>query len=441
MEINNLGYNPIDYKKFTKIAWSTLISFSVLYVFVYCGRLNLGLSIPLIIEETGWNEAALGILSSILFWTYGCGHLINGRLGEVFGTKRFIIAGVFLTVIANVLISFQTSFVAIAILWGFNGYFQSMIWTPGLSLIAKWWPSNRRGFANGIATAATSLSSVVVWLAVYASFVLFPDMGWKAAFRFPMVFMIVFVVIFFIFSKSKPSDVGITEYKEENADMKDKEKEMEAVLKDKGKMYPFIFLLKQWQFDAWLIIIACSSLARYGLLTWIPSYYNDVFNTNIKDGIMGTIVLPLGMACGSFILPWLTDKFCPKNRMPAVIFCAIAAGLTVFGFSLAGPGLVSSTLLFFAGFFVYSINGIAWVYATDVGARIFAGTAAGVLDWAAYMGAAVQAIIFGNILAGGNWNAVFISIVSICALIAILSFFVSIGRKKQLQAVKENNGK
>ena len=78
--------------------------------------------------------------------------------------------------------------------------------------------------------------------------------------------------------------------------------------------------------------------------------------------------------------------------------------------------------LFFAGFFIYAINGTVWAYAADVGGRVFASTASGILDFAAYMGAAIQAAVYGYILGDGNWNAVFISVAVFCVLIAIVSF-------------------
>ena len=78
--------------------------------------------------------------------------------------------------------------------------------------------------------------------------------------------------------------------------------------------------------------------------------------------------------------------------------------------------------MFFAGFFIYAINGTVWAYAADVGGRVFASTASGILDFAAYMGAAIQAVVYGSILSVGNWNAVFLSVAVFCALIALVSF-------------------
>ena len=87
--------------------------------------------------------------------------------------------------------------------------------------------------------------------------------------------------------------------------------------------------------------------------------------------------------------------------------------------------------LFFAGFFIYAINGTVWVYAADVGGRVFSGTASGILDFAAYMGAAIQAAVYGFILAAGNWNALFISVAVFCFLIAVVSFVSSRKQKNQ----------
>lgn len=423
---DTLGYSPSELKTFKKFAWRALVIFSILYSFVYCGRLNLGLAIPVMNEEMGWSLSKLGILSSVVFWTYGFGHLINGRLSEIIGPKLMIILGVILTVLANLLVSIQNSFLIIAIIWGFNGYFQSMIWSPGLSFLSKWWIGSSRGFANGFATGSTALSSVVVWMSVYLAFLLFPEAGWRAAFTFPLIFMALFVIIFVLLVKDKPSDLGLKEYQEPDKDIAKQEEEMKNILLEKGKLYPYLFLVKQWKFSLWLVIIAFSSLARYGLLTWIPSYYVRVFETNIKDGLLGTVGLPMGMACGAIIVPWLTDKYCPKNRNIAVVICSLCAALVVIGFSQTPPSILAGVLLFFAGFFVYSINGIAWVYATDVGGRVFSGTAAGILDWSAYMGAATQSIVFGSWLSGSdNWNNMFLAIGIACGLIALFATIIS----------------
>lgn len=433
-QCNTLGYSPGDYKAFKKNAWIVLWGFSILYCFLYCARLNLGLSIGAMVEQTSWTEADLGILSAIFFWTYGMGHLFNGRLGEIFGVNRFIIAGVFLSAAANVLISFQASLIVIAVLWGLNGYFQSMLWSPGMALLSRWWPGNARGFATGIANAFSGFGQVAAWISVFAAFTIAPGMGWRAAFVFPVIAMVLIVIVYKFIVKGKPSEVGLQDYEEEEPERKIYEEELKQLCEEKGKIYPYIHLFKQWRFDLWLIIIAGSSIARYGLLTWIPLYYVQVMDMSVKDGIVGTVLLPLGMGFGTLIVPWATDKFCPANRLPAVILCSLIAGATVFVFPQITSHAGAAALLFVAGFFIYAINGVVWAYATDIGGRVFSGTAAGVLDCFAYLGASVQALYFGSVLAGtGDWTLVFLVIAVTCVVIAVAAAIAGRGIKLKLE--------
>lgn len=434
--INMLGYSPEDFAVYKKNALKVLWGFSILYCFLYCARLNLGLSISAMIEQTSWTEADLGILSAIFFWTYGMGHLFNGRLGEIFGVNRFIIAGVILSAAANVLISFQASLIVIAVLWGLNGYFQSMLWSPGMALLSRWWPGNSRGFATGLANAFSGFGQVAAWFSVYLAFTIAPGMGWRAAFVFPVIAMVVIVVFYKFIVKGRPSEVGLADYEEEDPERVKQEAELSRVLEEKGKLYPYVYLFKMWRFDVWLLIIACSSIARYGLLTWIPLYYVQVLGMSVKDGIVGTVLLPLGMGFGTLIVPWATDRFCPTNRLPAVIICALGAGATVFIFQQTTSLIGAGALLFVAGFFIYAINGVVWAYSTDVGGRVFSGTAAGVLDCFAYLGASVQAIYFGSVLARTeNWTLVFFVIAGTCIVIAVAAVIAGSGLKKKASAV------
>ena len=77
-------------------------------------------------------------------------------------------------------------------------------------------------------------------------------------------------------------------------------------------------------------------------------------------------------------------------------------------------------LLFVAGFCIYAINGTAWAYATDIGGRVFSATSSGVLNFSAYMGAAVQSFVYGFLLDKIGWYSVFGSLALLCGLLAVL---------------------
>lgn len=430
--VDTLGYTPEEYKLFNKNSWIVLLAFSVLYCILYCGRQNLSYVMPAMIAEEGWTKLDLGILSSVLFWTYGIGHLFNGRLGEIFGVNRFIVAGMFISAAANLLIGFQSSLVIIAILWGINGYAQSMLWSPGMALLSKWWPGNKRGFATGFANAFSGFGQVLAALTVSLAFIIMPGFGWKAGFILPVVFMVIAGIAYRFICKDSPSKIGLKEYVDSNAKRNQQDEELMKLVKEKGKLYPYAHLFKMWRFDCWLLIIAGASIARYGLLNWVPTYYVENFGVDIEDGALGTVLLPLGMAFGTFVIPWISDKFFSDNRLPMVIICAAVSGATVFFFRTVEPGALAGALLFIAGFFIYAINGLVWAYATDVGGRAFAGTAAGILDCFAYLGASVQAIYFGSMLtSSGNWNLVFTAIAGVCIAIIIISIVAGWGLNKK----------
>lgn len=425
-----LGYTEKQYKVFKLNAWVVLLAFSILYCFLYCGRQNLSFAMPAMMKEEGWTALQLGILTSVQFWTYAFGHLINGRLGEIVGVNRLIVIGMVLSAAMNLLIGFQSSLFIITVLWGINGYVQSMLWSPGMALLANWWPSNKRGFATGFANAFSGLGSVVTAFAVSFSYVLLPNNGWRSAFIGSAIVMLAVAAIYPFFAKEKPSRIGLPEYVDPNQAVESNDNELQEIIEKKGKLYPYIHLLKQWRFDLWMVIIACSSIARYGLLTWIPTYFTEVHHLDIENGIIGSIICPLGMAAGALVIPWLSDRIWSQNRLPWVIISSAGAALTVFGFMNAGAGILASVLLFFAGFFIYGINSLVWVFATDVGGRIFAGTAAGVLDCAAYIGASVQAIFFGGVLTkSGNWNLVFACIVGV--LVVMIGAAFAAGKKSK----------
>ena len=91
---NTYGYSQSDYAKFKKHAWLMLISFGLTYLFFYNGRQNINLVMTEMAQGLGSSTAAMGVVTSALFWCYAFGQLINGRLGEFFGYKRFMITGI-----------------------------------------------------------------------------------------------------------------------------------------------------------------------------------------------------------------------------------------------------------------------------------------------------------------------------------------------------------
>lgn len=267
-------------------------------------------------------------------------------------------------------------------------------------------------------------------MSVALAFTLFPDMGWRAVFIVPAAFPLAVLIIYKLFAKATPIEIGLKEYVEDDQTRAAVEQEMEELKETHGKLYPYRYCLSDKRFLVWLFIAFATGLARYGLVTWVPLYFIRVFDVDVTAGLLQSLILPVGMSVGTLVVPWLTDRFCPDNRLPAVVLSAIVGALAVLAFFFCSPetlmGLfLTELVLFISGFCIYAVNGTAWAYATDIGGRVFSGTAAGLLNCAAYMGAAIQSLVYGFLLNGGGWNVVFIAIGLFLLSIAICGWMSS----------------
>lgn len=406
------------FQKFKKHAWLVLLSFGFMYLFFYNGRQNINLVMTQMADDLGSSTTALGVVSSTLFWCYAFGQLINGRLGAFFGYKRFMIIGIVASAILNVIISFQHSIPVIAVLWGLNGFFQSMVWSNGLGVVNKWWPKEKRGFATGFTTFFSGMAQVTTYLSVLLCLRLNPEWSWRAAFRFPMIPLILSLIAFVMFFKNSPSDAGLDEFSEKD----DSNAELEESIKQKGYLYPYKLLFSEPKVILFCFISAIAGIGRYGLITWIPTYFVEQLGLTIKDGIFSSILLPFGQACAMFVFPIITDKLLKGKREPMLIIASLVTfcGMLIFPFITHQLG--ASIMLFVLGVFAM-VTGVIWTIAGDIGGKALSSTVIGVFDWAVYMGAAVQALLFGFVKDTFGWPSIFVIIGALYVVLLILTLF------------------
>ncbi|MBP1576440.1 MAG: MFS transporter [Oscillospiraceae bacterium] len=414
--------------RFKRLAWLMLLSFGFTYLFFYNGRQNINLVMTQMAEELGSTTTALGVVSSALFWCYAFGQLINGRLGAFFGYKRFMIIGVVSSAALNVIISFQHSIPVIAILWGLNGFFQSMVWSNGLGVVNKWWPKKKRGFATGLATFFSGMAQVVTYLTILFCLEWNPEWGWRAAFRYPMIPMLLMLIAFFFFFHNSPKSVGLADLEEEDDE---RDVSLEKEIQKKGYLYPYKMLFSEPKVLVFCLISAIAGIGRYGLLTWVPTYFTEELGLTIKDGIFSSILLPFGQACAMFIFPIITDKFLKGKREPMLIIASLITFLGMIVFPFVKVQAVASVMLFVLGVFAM-VTGVIWTIAGDIGGKAFSSTVIGVFDWAVYMGAAIQAVIFGFIKDTFGWPAIFIVIGSLYIIMLVLAILTRNMKTKRI---------
>ena len=425
------GYNSEEFKKFKKHAWLMLLSFGFTYLFFYNGRQNINLVMPLMKEHFSSDLGTIGVVSSALFWCYAFGQLVSGRLGSYFGYKKLMCFGVISSSILNILISFQNNLIVIAILWGLNGFCQAMVWSNGVGVINKWWPKEKRGFASGLATAFSGVAQAVTYLTVNWCLILNPEWGWRAGFRYPIIPMALILIAFIAFFKTKPEDVGLKPFEEADKALDENVVLVEAELAQKGFLYPYKLLFSEPKVIIFCLISAIAGIGRYGLLTWIPTYFTEELNLSLKNDMFTYIVLPLGQACAMFVFPFITDKLFKGKREPMLALASVVAFLGLVSFPLFKTQLPATIMLFIVGVFSM-VTGVIWAIAGDMGGRALSSTVVGVLDWAVYMGAAIQASVFGFVKESFGWSAIFITIGCLYIVLLILTLFARKMKMKKL---------
>ena len=222
--------------------WRILLAFSGFYLFLYLGRFNFWPVAPLVKEDLSLNNFEIGLVNALLLWGFGLGDLFHGRLAETYGLRLWILIGAILTTVFNIITSFATSAVTMAIPWGIAGFVNAACWAPAISMISQWWPRKNRGLALGIVgTSAGGAMVLMWWISGYVG----AEWGWRASFRYPPMIIAVLGVAFYFITRDRPSDVGLPDYVEEDAVSATPESIDPALLKGIG---PYKLLLSNTRF-------------------------------------------------------------------------------------------------------------------------------------------------------------------------------------------------
>ena len=385
--------------------WRILLAFAGFYLFLYLGRFNFWPVAPLVKEDLSLSNFEVGLVNALLLWGFGLGDLVHGRLAETFGLRLWVMIGAILTTVFNLITSFATSAVTMAIPWGIAGFVNAACWAPGISMISQWWPRRNRGMALGIVgTAAGGAMVTMWWISGYVG----AEWGWRASFRYPPLIIAVLGIAFYFIARDRPTDVGLPEYVEDDQVSATPEAIDPKRLKGLG---PYRVLLGNSRFLLACHVKGLENIVRYGLTTWVPIYYFEEGGLSIESTVVLTVLLPLGYLFAPPISGIISDRYLDSRRQPMVIFSCMVSGLVLVGIAMAPPVNVTlGALLLLIGGLSMGMSPMSTV-AVDIAGRRMSGTASGVLDAHGYAYAGAQALIFAAVLdmAGSPWPIVFIA--------------------------------
>ncbi len=402
-------------KKMFWMMWITYASFYLL-------RVNISIAMPSIMSEFGLTKTNMGVVLTSLFFAYAIGQFINGQLGDKINARRIITFGLISSAIFNIIFGIAAgSLVLMAILWGLNGYVQSMGWGPTVKTKANWFPKNIRGKISGRLGTSYIIGGAFSW---FLAGTIAKYFNWRFTFFIPAAICIVIAIHWYIRARNAPEEVGLPslEEQEKGIDNNETKKDQHIGFKETLK----ITLLNPYVWFAGLALFGLN-IVRYGFMSWAPTYMFEEQGAEISLAAYKAIAFPVAGGLGAIFAGWASDNIFKHRRAPIAFIMLILLAIFCYIYRIV-PGanwILSLVILLFIGFFTFGPH-VLLVAAlpADLGTRKAASSVTGFIDAMGYVGAALTGIGTGYLIDNFSWDAAFYFWIFGAVFAAIMILFV-----------------
>jgi sugar phosphate permease len=394
----------------------TFITIWFTYGSFYLCRANMSFAIPGIAAEFGFSKTMLGLLGTSLFIMYSLGQFVNGQLGDKFGARKLVFTGMIVSAVLNIVFSFSTAFTFMLIVWGLNGYFQAMGWSPQVKTMANWFTVAQRGKWMGLMGSCYQIGNAYSWL---LASILAANYGWRVVFWVPAIIFLISSIHFVTRLRNAPEEVGLPPIEQlrkmKAGEVISKEKEDASVSTVKADVhlgFKETILVCVTNPRIWAVSVAflCLDIIRYGFFYWAPVYLIEAQGAAITSAGLKLSVLPLAGSAGAIVTGWATGRFFQNRRAPVIAICLFTLALFSWLFYTSPPGAWMWSLICLAviGFCTYGPHVLMVGHAAqDFAGRKAAASAAGFIDGWGYVGAAMTGVFTGWLVENYGWGAGF----------------------------------
>lgn len=374
--------------------------------------------------EIGLSKGQMAAIDTAYNVAYMIGQFIFGVGGDRVGTRRVILIGMFLSVVAGAAMGFSKTAVMFGILFSIQGLVQATGWGPLMKNVSCFFSQRERGLILGLWCTNYSLGGFVS--TIFAGR-MGEKLGWQWAFWAPAAALMIVWILFLLFQRNRPEDVGLPSIEhyhgETPATISTTESApgegSDAAQTNKTSWQEIIGVITHPVVLMLCLVYFCLKPARYLFMFWGPQYMHEKLGTGMAASALVGSAFELGGPLGALAGGWVSDKFFGARRMPVAVISLISLGILIFFFhKLPADYWITGGCFAVMGFFTYAADSLVnATAAVDFGTKRGAATSAGVINGCGSAGQILGAALPGIVPLAWGWDNIF-AILSVATIFA-----------------------
>ena len=344
----------------------------------------------------------LGLIGSALLFVYALGKFTNGFIADYCNIRKFMAIGLFVSAAVNLVMGFlgvigtltglttTLIFISFFVLWGVNGWVQSMGAPPGIINLSRWFPMSKRGTYYSIFSASPYFGKFLTFI---LTGVVVGALGWEWGFIFAAAAGVAggFIVLYFVSdtpeSKGLPSVQELSGEQPKKVDSMPTKELQKIVFKHPG---------------IWIIALSSAFvyITQYAISGWGVLFLQKARGFSLPAATQIIAFSEAFGVAGTVFAGWLSDTVFKGNRVKPVVLSGILCliSLALFLFTRGGYMLNIVYVSFFSLFIGVLYCVVAGLMAVDIVPRKATGAALGIVGISSYVAAAVQDIVSGYLI-------------------------------------------
>ena len=399
-----LTEEQMQQKVYRSFAIQSFIAGTIGYSLYYVCRTSLNVMKDPIIDSGTLSKEDLGIIGGCLLFAYAFGKLVNGFIADHSNIKRFMSIGLLVSAFANLAMGIvgifgsdtdmlgeasipsMVVFIVFAIMWGVNGWVQSMGAPPAIIALSRWFPLSKRGTYYGFFSASHNIGE---WLSFIFVGLIVATAGWQWGFFGAAIAGLLGVIIILFMMHDTPESKGLPSIEQLTGDKAESKKKNESLKEIQRQVLknPAVWILA--------LASAFMYISRYSLNSWGVLFLQKEKGFDLAEATFIISINALLGILGTVLAGWMSDKlFKGDRKMPAFVsgvLLSISYALFIYGGNEYWINILSMVLFGIAiGVLIAFLGGLM---AVDIVPRKATGAALGVVGMASYIAAGLQDVI------------------------------------------------